>query len=282
MAEIVRNLSFKEYQSRDGLSNSMLSKIAISPLHFKESQNNPVEKTDALIFGSLLHCLVLEPENFNRDFAIEPIVNKRTNEGKEILVQFYLENAEKTIVNEEQLKLANILKDKIMEHEIARKLLIGKGETEVSLFWEDEETGIKCKGRPDKLFKKIIVDLKTSRSAKPEEFMKHAYEFNYHKQAYWYSWGYEQCFKEEPKGFVFIAVEKEKPYAVAVYEVTELFKEIGKIEARQNLLTYKDCADKGKWWGYDGEKPIIHDLDPPDWVLKKYLDKLDLDLGEES
>ena len=25
---------------------------------------------------------------------------------------------------------------------------------------------------------------------------------------YWYSWGYEECFGETPKGFVFIAVEK--------------------------------------------------------------------------
>jgi len=277
MAEIIKNLSYKEYSQMEGLSNSMLSKIAESPAYYKYCLDNPQETTEALTFGSLLHCLVLEPNNFERDFAIEPKINKRTNEGKETLAQFYLENAEKTIVDEEQLNLAKTLKDKLMEHEIAGKLLTGKGENEISLFWEDEETGIICKCKIDRIKAKIIIDLKSVLSAKPEDFMKSVYEYNYHKQNYWYEHGYTQCFKEEPKGFVFVVVEKKPPYIVAIYELTELFKAIGKIEARQNLLTYKDCVTKGKWWGYDGEKAVIHDLEPPQWVLNKYLENLDLE-----
>lgn len=278
MREVFKDISYREYAKMKGLSNSALSKIAISPVHYKQSLETPQKQTEALTFGSLLHCLVLETENFDRDFAIEPLgINKRTNDGKEILAQFYLENENKIIVTEKQVELAHLLKNKIMEHKYAKKLLTGNGDTEVSLFWADEETGVICKGRPDKICNKVIVDLKTTKSAKPEDFIKNAYKYNYHKQAYWYSWGYEECFKEAPKGFVFVAVEKEPPYAVCVYEATELFKRVGEIEARENLLTYKECVDKDKWWGYDGEKPIIHELDPPQWILNKYLEDLDLE-----
>ena len=58
-----------------GLSNSALSKIAISPAHYKQSLETPQKQTDALTFGSLLHCLVLETENFDRDFAYGAIRN---------------------------------------------------------------------------------------------------------------------------------------------------------------------------------------------------------------
>lgn len=278
--KIIKNLPMKEYQAAEGVSNSMLSNIEISPSFYKYCLQEPKKQTDALTFGSLLHCLILQPDNFDNEFAIEPIVNKRTNDGKAVLEQFYLINKDKIIINNEQLELADFLKQKIYGHPIAKKLLTGKGENEISLFWVDEETGIICKGRPDKICNKIIVDLKTTGSAKPEDFVKNAYKYGYHRQAYWYSYGYEQCFKEEPKGFVFIVVEKEPPYEVCVFEATELFKAVGKIEARKNLLTYKECLDKGQWWGYDGEKAVLHTLDPPQWVQNKYLENLDLDLGE--
>ena len=121
-----------------------------------------------------------------------------------------------------------------MEHLIAKKLLTGKGENEISLFWADKETGNYLQiNRPGQKQQNYIMDLKTTGSAKPEDFVKNAYKYGYHRQAYWYSYGYEQCFKEEPKGFVFIVVEKEPPYEVCVFEATELFKAVGKIEARK-------------------------------------------------
>lgn len=280
MSEVVRNLSIKEYLTRDGLSNSMLSKIAISPAHFKEYVSNPPKQTEALVFGSLLHCLVLEPDNFDRDFAIEPIVNKRTNEGKEILAEFHETNSGKTIVTEEQFNLASILKDKIYEHKKANLLLSGKGENEISLFWEDEDTKIKCKAKLDRIKSDIIIDLKSARSAKPEIFAKQVYDLGYHRQSAFYLNGFKECYKKEAKGFVFIVVEKEPPYNVAVYEISELFKEVGKIEISELLQTYKECIEIDNFYGYDGAEPKIHTLDPPNYVLNKYLEKLGIEREE--
>lgn len=267
---IIKNLTYEEYDKMDGISNSKLSKIAISPAHFQQYINEPPKETDALRFGSLLHCLILDPQNFEKEFAIEPIVNKRTNAGKEHLAQFYEENAGKMFVTEEQVNLATILKEKIYEHPLANKLLSGKGENEIALFWTDEETNVKCKCKIDRIKNGIIIDLKSTRSAKPEDFMRDAYNYGYHRQAAFYCKGYENCYNKAPKGFVFITVEKEAPYSVAIYEATELFKEVGGLEIGELLKVYKDCMEIGEFPSYDGFEPKIHALDLPNWVLYKY------------
>lgn len=280
--KIIKNLPMNEYQAAEGVSNSMLSNIEINPSFYKYCLQEPKKQTDALTFGSLLHCLILQPDNFDNEFAIEPIVNKRTNEGKELLEQFNLDNKNKIIVNNEQLQLADFLRQKVYEHPKAKALLTGAGDNEISLFWQDSETGVMCKARFDRAKyvgnKFIIIDVKSVRSAKPENFTKTVYDLKYHNQASWYIQCGNACFKDkEFAGFVFIAVEKEPPYSVAVYEMTELYLKIGEINTRKNLLTYKECKEKDNWWNYDGEKAVIHTLDPPQWVLNKYLEDLDLE-----
>lgn len=63
--KIIKNLLMKEYQAAEGVSNSMLSNIEINPSFYKYCLQEPKKQTDALTFGSLLHCLVLQPDNFD-------------------------------------------------------------------------------------------------------------------------------------------------------------------------------------------------------------------------
>lgn len=280
MNKIIKNLKYEEYDKMEGVSNSKLSKLAISPAHYKESLETPQKQTEALTFGSLLHCLVLEPQNYARDFAIEPEVNRRTNDGKEILAEFYETNSGKTILTENQFELASILKENIFAHPIANKLLSGKGENEISLFWEDEETKVKCKAKLDRIKSDIIIDLKSARSAKPEDFARQLYDLGYYRQCVFYLNGFKECYQKEAKGFVFIVVEKEPPYNVVVYELSELFKEIGKIEISDLLQVYKECIETNNFYGYDGTEPKIHTLDPPKWVLNKYFEDLGIEREE--
>lgn len=270
--EIIRNMPNKEYHATDGLSKSKMDKIAISPAHYKASLEEPEKQTDALIFGSLFHTIILEPEKVELEYAIEPIVNKRTNDGKDILNQFYFDNADKTIITQEQLDLAIILKDKIMQHPIASKLLKVKGEHEVSLFWNDDKTNVLLKARPDKIVDDIIIDLKTTISANPDVFFKKAYDYGYHKQAYHYLQGFEKCYGKKASGFVFIAIEKEPPYAVCVYKASDNFIKIGEIEVRRDIEMFAECEKTGIWKGYP---EIIHELDVPVWITNKYIEELE-------
>ena len=258
-------MSNRDYHTVDGLSKSKMDKLLISPEHYKASLCEPEKQTEALIFGSLFHTIVLEPNKIKTEYAIEPIVNKRTNDGKDILRQFYEENASKTIITQEQLDLAIKLKDKIMQHSIAKKLLKTQGDTEISLFWNDTESGILLKARPDKLVNDIIIDIKTTNNANPNEFYKNAYKYGYHRQAYHFMKGFENCYGKKASGFIFIAIEKDPPYAVCVYKASDDFIKIGGIETKYCIEKYSECEKNNIWQGYE-EK--IHELDLPIWIKK--------------
>jgi exodeoxyribonuclease VIII len=70
------------------LSYSSLKAFSISPKHFINYRNKPKETTPALTYGQALHCMLLEPQEFNDTFTIMPSVDKRTKEGKEIFAAF--------------------------------------------------------------------------------------------------------------------------------------------------------------------------------------------------
>lgn len=264
--QIIKNLSNKDYHAMDGLSKSKMDKIAISPAHYKASLEEPEKQTEALIFGSLFHTMVLEPEKIESEYAIEPVVNKRTNEGKAILQEFYEQNAEKTIITQEQLETAKIMRDKIMENKIAKKLLKSKGECEISLFWNDEKTGTLLKARPDKIVDDIIIDLKTAVSASPNSFYKKAYDYAYHRQSAHFMEAYRKCYNKEPAGFIFIVIEKEPPYAVCVYKASKEFIEKGEQEVRKLIDIYAECEKTNTWNGYP-EK--IYELNLPAWAYNE-------------
>ena len=269
----VEDLSAKEYHSLNFLSKSKLDNLKKSPEYFKYSMENEIEEsTDAMDFGSLFHCLLLTPGDFQKDFAIEPEVNKRTNEGKAVLEQFYADNEGKTIISKKDVEAAALLIESVKNHPIAGKLVEG-GKKELTIFWEED--GIQFKGRLDQLKDGIIVDYKTTTSASPEDFAKKAYDYGYHKQAYLYSKGYEIITKEKPKAFIFVAVEKAEPYSVCVFVADDTFMRVGQIETEIMLDTYKRCSASGNWYGYNGENPVIIPLSIPRYIENKYMEEID-------
>ena len=78
----------KEYRQHEGISRSQLWKIRESPEKFKYAMEHPEEPTPALLFGQMVHKLVLEPDTFDEEFIVAPEVDKRTKEGKAAWAQF--------------------------------------------------------------------------------------------------------------------------------------------------------------------------------------------------
>lgn len=256
----------EQYHKAGGVSKSDLDLIHISPLHYKTAKEQPKKQTEALIFGSALHKFVLENQDYNSEFITAPVCDRRTKEGKAIYAEFLEQSKGKSIVSAEQYDSILNISEAISEHPLAGKLLFG-GKAEQSYFWKDEDTKILCKCRPDYVKGNYCIDLKTTQSAKPENFFKSAYNYRYHVQAYWYLKGLRAC-GCNVKDFIFIAVEKEPPYAICVYVASEDFLKLGEIEAESDLKTYKKCLESGNWHGYD-ETPEVHSLELPSWVRKE-------------
>lgn len=81
---IYYGLSNEAYHAGPGISKSQLDDIAINPAVYLWRKHAPVdvEKTAALDMGSALHCLLLEPEEFDKRFVVAPSFNRRTTQGK--------------------------------------------------------------------------------------------------------------------------------------------------------------------------------------------------------
>lgn len=188
-------------------------------------------------------------------------MNRATNDGK-------------TIISAEDFDQISAMRDAVMAHKSAGALLApDRGMAELSAYWRDPETGALCRCRPDFLRKDgLVVDLKTAIDASPDGFSSAMNAIRYDVQAAFYLDGLREAIAQgredlpAPKAFVFVAVEKTAPYAVATYLVPAETIEIGRREYRADLNRYAECAASNTWPGYGD---AIQPLGLPEWRLRR-------------
>ena len=255
-----------DYRKAEGVSSSELKQMVKSPAHYRYWKDNPDDTdTPALLFGRACHKYVLETYDFYKEFAVAPNVDRRTKEGKEAWNKFLYDNWGKDVITEEQFEIIDAMRNAMLATPFVSKLI--NGEHEVSLFWTDEDTGIKCKCRPDSLNDKlkIVIDYKTCDNAETQHFMRKAIDLGYDLQASYYLDGVKattglDCI------FVFIAQEKKPPYAVNILQADDVFIRSGRQLYKDMLATYKECTETGNWWGYLGAENQINSLGVPKWL----------------
>lgn len=259
----------KEYRAHPAISRSELWKISESPEKFKWYREHPEKPTPALLFGQVVHKLLLEPDGFEREFAVLPDIDRRTKAGKDEYNAFIGANDGKGIVTLEMFQTAWEMAEKAKQDPFVAKLL--KGEHEKPFFWTDEVTGEDCKCRVDCLTdiggKPYIIDYKTCADASNDAFMRDALKYGYHVQSAMYSDGVEQNIGTKPT-FVFIAQEKTAPYAVNIFQADEALVQYGMDVYRELMGIYHYCKTNDRWYGYLGREQIINNLQLPAWMAK--------------
>ena len=259
----------KEYRKHPAISRSELWKLNESPEKFKWYKDHPEKPTPALLFGQVVHKLLLEPDGFETEFAVLPEVDRRTKSGKDEYNAFLEENNGKGIVTLEMFQTAWEMAEKAKQEPFVAKLL--KGEHEKPYFWTDEVTGENCKCRVDCLTdiggKPYIIDYKTCSDASNDSFMRDAIKYGYHVQSAMYSDGVEHNIGTKPT-FVFIAQEKTAPYALNIFQADEAFVQYGMDVYRELMGVYHYCRTTGNFYGYLGRQQIINELQLPTWMAK--------------
>ena len=269
----------REYNAAEGIRRSDLWKMEDSPEKFKWNLEHPVEQTPAMAFGSACHKFILEPESFLDEYAIAPEgINRRTKEGKEQWETFCNVNEGKTIVNAEDMQIAAEMRTALDHCPLAKKLIYGKGETEMLFFWTDKDTGEKCKIKVDRLVKFnrrwYVVDYKTTQCAETFRFNSDIFKLGYHLQAAMYTEGVMKAKKMRKRpGFLFVAQEKKAPYSVNVIEVSEEVMNAGIAKFRQLMDRYHECRVLDKWPGYVGDVP--NDAFLPNWMQQEMDDEFE-------
>lgn len=269
---IVHDLPIDEYHASPAISHSGLCDFARSPLHYYarhiDPERPPEEPRAGQLEGTLAHCAILEPDQFDRRYAVGPCDDRRLKAWKswaETLAPHItaLRPSEAAAARAQAASVRAL-------PEVAQ--LLAAGNAEVSADWRDAQTGVHCRCRPDWVHplggcRVILLDVKTYSSASPVEFAQQVARNAYHRQAAWYTDGYAQAAGVEVMGFVFVAVETAWPYAACAAMLDDDGIERGRVENRALLARFAECQRAGEWPGYSNSIELIP---LPRWYMAQH------------
>lgn len=260
---------FSEYHEWDAINHSRLPLIDKSPLHCFVGRS--YGETDAMRFGSLVHCGKLEPDSIAARYMVMPdYANHPDNvtskgekplslaatswyKNKKAMFEEVARQLGKLVVTQPlydnlQLSLAAMLTETRITDAVNR------GRSEVSIVWHDRHTGIRCKARIDSV-SDILIDLKTHEDASRPTPLPISFEWsmaqrNYYTQAAWYQSGWEAVTGQRLP-FWFCVVSTTPPIQCVAAPVMERSLRKGrKVNARRMEL-YARCKRSGVWPGYE-------------------------------
>lgn len=199
----------------------------------------------------------------------------------DVQAEWQQNNGKRIVLSADQWEQIHAMRDAVMAHPAAG--------------------GVLTKGQ------NVVIDLKTTDDASLDGFSKSIANWRYDVQAPYYLDGLREALKQsgdkppaegaaelsaywvdpetgvlcrcrpdfwrgEPKHFVFIAVEKKPPYAVAVYVLDEESTQLGRAQYRADLNAYAQCLANDNWPGYGDKVQIIS---VPGWAKNKNAHLLD-------
>ena len=299
------DMPMDEYHSSKAVSSTGLRKVGRSIDHYEAYLADDGGSSKAFRVGTAVHAAVLEPELFqeqyidsdppvdvddmyyrHRDTAKLLADNSKPDEiadeigVKAETVKDYIKRddvqklrvhyinhppGETPELSDDELDTVKRCRDAVANHPVARNL-IDAGDPETSHFWEDEDTGLMCRCRPDADLANdgILVDLKTTRDARKRDFQRSMANYGYHTQGAFYLDGSSAASGQVRHTFIFIAVETSEPYGVRIYRLGDEAVDRGRQQCRRNLQTLADYYnDELKWTGYE---PGVTELSLPAWA----------------
>ncbi|HWU20933.1 MAG TPA: PD-(D/E)XK nuclease-like domain-containing protein [Nocardioides sp.] len=224
----------------------------------------------ALDFGTLVHSVVLEPDNLSQYVAADAAViglkadgTKADNPTSTKAWKLFVAESEsdgKVIVTQDDWERAHRMRDAILAHgEAAELLFSGDGLSEVSAFCTDED-GIQHKARFDRLVPDSVIDLKTTGSRPGEDSLtRTVIGFLYDLSASHYL-DVADLLDLDVERFTWVFVGKTEPYRVTVADASKEFIERGRT-LRDRALN-RLCGDAEPYEGATGRLTLT----PPPWA----------------
>jgi hypothetical protein len=291
--DLYADVAGETYHRWDAVNNSRLNLLFdASPAHALAQILNPPKPTPAKVLGNAAHAMILQPEVFDATYAVAGRCAGLTEKGKGPRCSFngkvcrggewFCDRHDPApgapgtvhVLPQDDYDACQRMRDAVLNHPVAGAYLRGPGEVELSGVFTDDDTGLPCKFRTDKLRgdKDVVFDLKTADDASPAGFPNSIYGFGYYRQGAHYLMGLAQHGRNF-KHFIIGAVEKSPPYAVAVYRLTDESIEAGLSDRAKLMKLYAQCEESGVWPGYgfdaDSGRYVVQDAGLPDWAWKR-------------
>jgi len=261
-------MSNAKYHAHKAISKSKLDAARKSGRHLADMLFGPPrESKPHFDLGTVLHASALPGEDADEIAVRKPEgMDMRTKEGK----AFLAEHKGKIILNASDAYSLDQMMLSLREHPFSAGLVNGdlKGKAEQSFFCTDAETGLELKARPDFILDdySLILDLKTTVDASPKGFQRSVANYRYFVQASHYLDVIEGATGTRPQAFLFVAVEKTRPFSTAVYMADQAMIDFGKQQAREDLNNIAQWIADDKFPGYSER---VEEISLPKWMLPK-------------
>ena len=296
------NVPMDLYRQWDCCSNGRLQEIKRSPAHLRASVLNGRKETDALRFGSAAHMAILEPELFSVRYVAKTRCAAFTGKDErcrsigsvllasgDIVCRTHLRdhpiNEVVTLLSEEDHKACQEMRAALARKRRAANLVGAAGAFELSIVWDEQvevrlpegevvEVPVRMKGRIDHyspdLERGTLLDVKTTADASEESFTRAIYAYGYHIQGGLYMRG-AKALGLPATHYTILAAEKEPPFEVGVFRLTEGALDAGEQTAMKLLALYARCKHLNDWPGFPDR---VRDISLPEWAWRATDDEL--------
>lgn len=265
--ELLRDVPFDAYCDLLLANSHGLMAMLKSPAHYLAEFLAPdTGSTPAQELGKMIHSALLEPSDFRRRHRIYPDFGTGEGSRKRKWAWEEEQRAEcpdALLLKEKDADLLVGILNQVESHPRAGQLL-RDGVAECTAVWNDRKHGIGCKARFDYVVTKdqkrpVILDLKTVEDASKEAFGHAVFRYMWDLQAAHYTEGGRAVFNAEPY-FVWLAVEKKPPYALALYAADEMWLDIGNRRRDTAISGLSASLENDQWPAYP---PEIQNLPVP-------------------
>lgn len=266
-----------EYHSWRAFSISSGLELLKSPGHYMHRLLTPLEQTEPMRFGTLVHERLLEPGFWERyvvmpDLAAglcdekgNPYKNPRaTNKYKALVEDWSRDNPGKVPLDARDAERVERIYEQAMRKSVVSELLGGVGQSELSMLWE-EGGWLRCKGRMDRVDTegKILIDIKTTGTSGIEAFVKAIVNRGQYIQLGHYRAG-ARALGMEIDHAIIIAVETKEPFGVVAITVPEVALKAGEKHREELFNRLKRAQLDDKWEVYPD---TLVTPEFPDWAF---------------
>jgi hypothetical protein len=277
------------------MSSSQLRAFSESPSKWLAGANLPDdEDTESTFWGSLMDCLVTQPEAFEKRYAVTPETypDAKTGEPKawnwnaNVCKEWRDKQGDKEVIKPDKEEQANEALTRLRnDTRLAEFIDASKTQVFVMGEWHDESgVVIPIKGLIDfvpavthPLFGKCLGDLKTGRCGAPGAWKKVCFSRGYHIQAALYLDLYCAATGEDRCDFRHVVQESMPPYEPGRRYMSAEMLTLGRSSPNEGgyadiLRRYCACVAANQWPGWDDGPSLIEGwsaVEPELWMISK-------------
>lgn len=176
------------------------------------------------------------------------------------------------IIEAKHAETARQMAARVKVHPQAQLLYRG-GQHEVTMAWQDKETGVWLRVRPDFLpnARRWVPDYKSIASPHPDFMAKQLANCGWHISAALYIDGIRELYGDSPEAFMFVAQGKEAPWITEIYQLDQEAEAFGRVLYRRALRRFADCLAGDRWPTYGNAVNLVT---LPLWETKRLNDEV--------